>query len=105
LIREERREMNGFSIFRCVSVVCIAAAISACTTCKPVYVSAAIPTPPSLARPLLETSKLTVTSSDGETARAYRVTIEQLIRYATSLEKIVETYDKLSRMDNNKNKE
>lgn len=97
LIREERREMNGFSIFRCVSVVCIAAAISACTTCKPVYVSAAIPTPPSLARPLLETSKLTVTSSDGEVVRAYRVTIEQLIGYSTSLEKIVETYDKLSK--------
>lgn len=97
--------MNGFSMFRCVSVVCIATAISACSTCKPLYVGAAIPTPPPLARPLLETSKLTETSSDGETARAYRVTVEQLIRYATSLEKIVETYDKLSRMDNNKNKE
>jgi len=98
--------MNGFSIFSCGSIVCIATAISACTTCKPVYVSAAIPTPPPLARPLLETSKLTETSSDGETVRAYRVTIEQLIRYATSLEKIVETYDKLSRTgNNNKNKE
>ncbi len=97
LIREERGEMNGFSMFRCVSVVCIATAISACTTCKPVYVSTAIPVPPALARPLLETSKLTETSSDGETARAYRVTVEQLIRYATSLEKIVETYDKLSK--------
>ena len=98
--------MNGFPMFHCVSVVCIATAISACTTYKPVYVSAAIPTPPPLARPLLETSKLTETSSDGETARAYRVTVEQLIRYATSLEKIVETYDKLSRTgNNNKNKE
>lgn len=97
--------MNGFSMFRCVSVVCIAAAISACSTCKPVYVSTAIPTPPSLARPILETSKLDVTSSDGEVVRAYRVTIEQLIGYSTSLEKIVETYEKLSRVDNNKNKE
>ena len=97
--------MNGFPIVRCVSVVCIAAVISACSTCKPVYVSSAIPTPPALARPLLETSKLTENSSDGETVRAYRVTIEQLIGYASSLEKIVETYDKLSRMGNNKNKE
>ena len=97
--------MNGFSIIRCVSVVCIAAAISACSTCKPVYVSATVPVPPALARPLLETSKLDVTSSDGDIVRAYRVTIEQLIQYSTSLEKIVETYDKLSRMDNNKNKE
>lgn len=97
--------MNGFSIVRCVSVVCIATAISACTTCKPVYVGTTIPTPPSLARPILETSKLTVTSSDGEVVRAYRVTIEQLIGYSTSLEKIVETYDKLSRETNNKNKE
>lgn len=97
--------MNGFSIFRCGSIVCIATVVSACTTCKPVYVSAAIPAPPSLARPILETSKLDVTSSDGEVVRAYRVTIEQLIGYSTSLEKIVETYDKLSRVDNNKNKE
>jgi hypothetical protein len=97
--------MNGFSIFRCGSIVCIATVVSACTTCKPVYVSTAIPAPPPLARPLLETSKLTVTSSDGEVVRAYRVTIEQLIGYATSLEKIVETYDNLSRETNNKNKE
>lgn len=97
--------MNGFSIFRCGSIVCLATIVSACSTCKPVYVSAAIPAPPPLARPILETSKLDVTSSDGETVRAYRVTIEQLIQYSTSLEKIVETYDKLSRMDNNKNKE
>ncbi len=97
--------MNGFSIIRCVSVVCIATIVSACSTCKPVYVSAAIPTPPPLARPILETSKLTVTSSDGEVVRAYRITIEQLIGYSTSLEKIVETYDKLSRETNNKNKE
>lgn len=97
--------MNGFSIIRCVSVVCIATAISACSLCKPVYVSTAIPVPPALARPLLETSKLDVTSTDGEVVRAYRVTIEQLIGYSTSLEKIVETYDKLSRETNNKNKE
>lgn len=97
--------MNGFSIFRCGSVVCIAAIVAACTTCKPVYVSTAIPAPPVLARPILETSKLTENSSDGETVKAYRVTVEQLIGYASSLEKIVETYDKLSRMDNNKNKE
>ncbi len=97
--------MNGFSIIRCVGVVCIATVISACSTCKPVYVSTAIPVPPALARPLLETSKLDVTSSDGEVVRAYRVTIEQLIGYSTSLEKIVETYDKLSRETNNKNKE
>lgn len=97
--------MNGFSIIRCVSVVCIATIISACSTCKPVYVGTAIPAPPTLARPILETSKLTENSSDGETVRAYRVTIEQLIGYASSLEKIVETYDKLSRMGNNKNKE
>lgn len=97
--------MNGFSIIRCVSVVCLATIVSACTTCKPVYVGTAIPAPPPLARPLLETSKLDVTSSDGEVVRAYRVTIEQLIGYASSLEKVVETYDKLSRMDNNKNKE
>lgn len=97
--------MNGFSIFRCGSIVYLATIVSACSTCKPVYVSADIPAPPSLARPILETSKLDVTSSDGETVRAYRVTIEQLIQYSTSLEKIVETYDKLSRMDNNKNKE
>lgn len=97
--------MNGFSIFRCGSVVCLAAIVSACSTCKPVYVSTAIPAPPSLVRPILETSKLDVTSSDGETVSAYRVTIEQLIQYASSLEKIVDTYDKLSRMDNNKNKE
>lgn len=97
--------MNGFSIFRCGSIVCLATIVSACSTCKPVYVSAALPVPPALARPLLETSKLDVTSSDGEVVRAYRVTIEQLIGYSTSLEKIVETYDKLSRMDNNKNKE
>lgn len=89
--------MNGFSIIRCVSVVCIATAISACSTCKPVYVSTAIPVPPALSRPLLETSKLDVTSTDGEVVRAYRVTIEQLIGYSTSLEKIVETYDKLSK--------
>lgn len=89
--------MNGFSIFRCGSVVCLATIVSACSTCKPVYVSTAIPAPPSLARPILETSKLDVTSSDGETARAYRVTIEQLIQYSTSLEKIVETYDELSK--------
>jgi len=89
--------MNGFSIIRCVCVVCIATAISACSTCKPVYVSTAIPVPPALARPLLETSKLDVTSTDGEVVRAYRVTIEQLIGYSTSLEKIVETYDKLSK--------
>ena len=89
--------MNGFSIVRCVSVVCIATAISACSTCKPVYVSANIPVPPALARPLLETSKLDVTSTDGEVVRAYRVTIEQLIGYSTSLEKVVETYDKLSK--------
>ena len=97
--------MNGFSIIRCVSVVCIATAISACSTCKPVYVSTAIPVPPALARPLLETTKLDVTSTDGEVVKAYRVTIEQLIGYSTSLEKIVETYDKLSRETNNKNKE
>lgn len=97
--------MNGFSIFRCGSIVCLATIVSACSTCKPVYVSAAIPAPPPLARPILETSKLDVTSSDGEVVRGYRVTIEQLIQYSTSLEKIVETYDKLSRMDNNKNKE
>lgn len=97
--------MNGFSIISCVSVVCIATAISACSLCKPVYVSANIPVPPSLARPLLETSKLDVTSTDGEVVRAYRVTIEQLIGYSTSLEKIVETYDRLSRETNNKNKE
>jgi len=97
--------MNGFSMFRCVGVVCIATAISACSTCKPVYVGTAIPAPPTLARPILETSKLTETSSDGEVVRAYRVTIEQLIGYSTSLEKIVETYDKLSHMGNNKNKE
>ena len=97
--------MNGFSIIRCVSVVCIATAISACSTCKPVYVSANLPVPPALARPLLETSKLDVTSTDGEVVKAYRVTIEQLIGYSTSLEKIVETYDKLSRETNNKNKE
>lgn len=97
--------MNGFSIFRCGSIVCIATVVTACSTCKPVYVSTTIPTPPALARPILETSKLSVNSGDGETVRAYRVTIEQLIQYSTSLEKIVETYDNLSRMDNNKNKE
>lgn len=88
--------MNGFSIFRVCCIVCLATIVTACSTCKPVYVSAAIPAPPSIARPLLETSKLDVTSSDGETVRAYRVTIEQLIQYSTSLEKIVETYRKLA---------
>ena len=93
--------MNGFSIFRCGSIVCLATIVSACSTCKPVYVATAIPAPPSLARPTLETSKLDVTSSDGEVVRGYRVTIEQLIQYSTSLEKIVETYRKLSENKNN----
>jgi len=88
--------MNGFSVFRMGCAIGIATIVSACSTCKPVYVSATIPTPPALARPILETSKLDVTSSDGEVVRGYRVTIEQLIQYSTSLEKIVETYRKLS---------
>lgn len=93
--------MNGKSI--CLSMF-LAGALSACSTCKPIYITSAIPSPPSIARPILETSKITPTTSEGEVVVDYRVTMQQLLDYSTSLEKIVETYRSIAnKQGNNKN--
>ena len=53
------------------------------------------PAPPSIVRPVLELNELTDAqfAHDGELAKAYAVTILQLIGYASELEQSLETYD------------
>jgi len=85
-----------------LGVVFFAGTVSACSTCKPVYVATAIPSPPLVSRPVLEISKIGKDSSDGDVVVAYRVTIEQLLQYSGSLEQIVKTYSDMSKNNNNK---
>jgi hypothetical protein len=59
-----------------------------------------VPPPPTLVRPSLATLELTEDEKkiDGEIAKAYVITVEQLLNYVSILEKIVARYEQLSKM-------
>lgn len=59
-----------------------------------------VPPPPTLVRPPLATLELTEDEKkiDGEIAKAYVITVEQLLNYTAILEKIVARYDQLAKM-------
>ena len=65
------------------------------TTIK--YVSVPIPTPPEVARPTLKLYEINEHTPDNDVVKYYRISVEQLINYSTSLEMIVNKYKELSK--------
>ncbi len=90
-----------------IAVIALAVLLSACANkeVKTEYVEKpvpyiVVPTPPTLVRPSLATADLTEEEKkvDGEVAKAYVITVEQLLNYSTILEKIIAKYDQMSKM-------
>jgi hypothetical protein len=91
-----------------IAIAVIACSVlSACATTSPkiVYVDKPTPVivtpePPVLLRPGLEVNNLTTSQkeSDGEIAKAYVISVDQLIEYSSILEEIIEQYRKLSKL-------
>jgi len=64
--------------------------------CTTKYVMQPIPTPPNVSRPVLITSTITPTTSEGDVVKKYHATVQQLIDYSVGLEKIIDKYRKLA---------